>query len=90
MGEKTKERHDCWDCAYKRSIPGNAHVSCIRKWEDVSPPRARQTWYYIFPFNFDPTWQDEFCQGWAKEEDPKKVRIVNPLESIISILGGRL
>lgn len=85
----SKERN-CWNCGYKKEIPGDAHISCVRIFDDVKPPKAKEGRYYIFPYNFDPIWQSEECKGWAKERDLKKTRQSSAMEDVFSILGRRM
>ena len=86
--EEVKENleNTCWNCAYKEDVPGSAHVKCMRAWSDVKPPKAKKTHWYVFPFNFDPIWQEEECNGWAKERDPKRTITLTPLGELLSIM----
>lgn len=84
-----KEEKNCWTCDYKENIPGNAHIKCMRIFDDVEPPKSKETMYYLFPFNFDPIWQEEECKGWAKQKDPGRTRKETPIEEMLSIMGRR-
>lgn len=84
------EVKECWTCGYKEELPGSCHISCTRLFGDVQPPKAKSTKYYLFPFNFDPIWQEEKCKGWAKERDPKKTKQFSPLERVFGLLGRRV
>ena len=89
MAEKEKT---CWTCGYKKNIPGDCHISCVRLFDDVQPPKAKIVqggrWYH-FPMNFDPVWQEEKCMGWAEKKDPKRTKVFSPLEEVFGMLGGR-
>ncbi len=58
-----KTTTNCYECEYKRDIPGNAHISCAFPWTKSTskPPEAKKTQWYWFPYNFDPVWQTESC-----------------------------
>lgn len=86
-------RADCWHCAYRRNIPGNAHVECARTFKDVPKPDldrygVRSGWCF-WPLNFDPTWVGA-CQGFSAKEEPDKLRgedDVDPLIGLLALLG---
>ncbi|GAF86912.1 unnamed protein product [marine sediment metagenome] len=86
----SKEEKNCWTCGYKEEVPGSCHISCMRIWEDMQPPKAKSTRYYLFPMNFDPVWQEEKCKGWTKKRDPIKTKQFSPLERVFGVLGRRL
>lgn len=52
-----KNAPDCYQCANRRSIPGDAHSRCLAfnaKVEGHSHG-IRNGWF-MWPFNFDPVW----------------------------------
>jgi len=70
----------CWSCAYKKSIPGDAHIRCRFDWvgQEFPMPRGdehgiKNGWYW-FPLNYDPVWMLFPCSQWAKDIDPTKVK----------------
>jgi hypothetical protein len=81
----------CNGCAYRESIPGDAHSRCVFDWsqalKDVPPdpaPRVRQ--WFRFPFNYDPVWGPDTCAQRSETRDPKKIAKPNPLADILSLL----
>ncbi len=81
----------CCHCAYKAEVPGSAHIQCLRA--DVShpiPESKRIAQWFIFPFNYDPTWGPAECPGFATKRDPMLLRKQNALTDLISIMGRRL
>jgi len=76
----------CEGCAYKREVPGSAHIACAYQWETV--PYATRRWF-LFPFNYDPLWGPDHCHSRAEVADPKKIIPDSPMFNLISILGGR-
>lgn len=59
---------NCYDCAYRGSIAGNAHSRCTNKKAKVegAPYGIRSGWFN-FPYNFDPTWLIS-CDGFKAKE----------------------
>ena len=85
----------CYECAYRKSIPGDAHSQCVFKWTDSEhrSPRGdshgiRNGWY-MFPINFDPTWGPDECPAFSETADPGMVREGDGIDNLLSILGTR-
>lgn len=82
----------CWDCAYRKNVPGNAHIECMRDFKKIEAPErdahgVRNGWCF-FPTLFDPVWLGK-CKGFAKKLNPKNVRKASSaMESIFAILGS--
>lgn len=59
---------NCYDCEYRRSVPGDAHSSCVAVGAEVTGKETgiRRGWFW-WPWNFDPVWLEE-CNGF-KEKD---------------------
>ena len=89
-------KKNCYNCAYKNIIPGSAHFKCVFNWKksNKTSPKANEhgikKGWYIFPFNFDPVWQEEPCQAYSKIEDPNMIYEFNSFEDILSIFGRHL
>ena len=82
----------CRDCAYRTSIPGNAHIRCRFDWArlpDAIPTtdarHAISAGWFMFPFNYDPVWGPDECS--AKSEVAEHVAKPNPLADLLSLLG---
>lgn len=83
----------CDGCAYRQSIPGNAHVSCVYRWEPTElraaipapPPRVRQ--WFMFPFNYDPVWGPDQCPARAEKRDPAKTMPDDPMLDLLRLLA---
>ena len=86
----------CKGCAYRESIPGDAHIRCVFDWfpperldafvrlhADV-PARAAQ--WFRFPFNYDPVWGPNECASRAETRDPANVAKPNLLADLLSLL----
>ncbi len=64
------ERNECYQCIYKRKVPGNAHVACAN-------PDASMTgdsygiWngWFFYPFVFDPIWKTKKCTHFKQKEN---------------------
>lgn len=75
MAEK-KERtchNQCYDCKFRGGVPGSAHSSCNFNWaeSEKEPPQAdahgKRSGWYIFPWNFDPVWQETMCEAFEEK-----------------------
>lgn len=81
----------CYECAYRREIPGNCHIACTFDWKKsdlkikADVPRNAARWL-TFPYNYDPTWGDS-CPAQAKAIEPGKQREFSPMENILSLLA---
>jgi hypothetical protein len=52
-----KDKPNCYECVYRKGVPGDAHSECSNKEADVIGYSygAKQGWF-TWPYNFDPTW----------------------------------
>lgn len=80
---------DCYRCAYRRRVPGDAHSECARDFKDVEIPQlndygVRSGWCY-FPVNFDPVWVGE-CKGFSSEENKNHLR-TEPSDAFVMMLA---
>lgn len=58
---------NCYDCKFRKDIPGDAHIGCLNTAAHVegNPHGIRHGWFY-WPWNFDPTWLVS-CDGFAEK-----------------------
>ena len=84
-------------CAYKDLLPGNSHISCSFNWGKYSEKKvpknqgsSRTNKWFLFPFNFDPTWGPDKCEGYNTELKLKDKKEINSLDYLISLMGKRL
>lgn len=83
----------CQGCAYRESIPGDAHIRCVYKWDPAElraaiplpTPHVRR--WFLFPFNYDPTWGPDACPARSETRDASRTTPSNPLGDLISLLG---
>lgn len=63
----------CEKCAYKRHIPGDAHIQCVFNWDKLEIPKftggKKQQQWFIFPINFDPVWGGTDCDGFHSQSE---------------------
>ena len=85
----------CYDCAYRGTIPGNAHSKCLFDFKKAridmpagDPYGIKQGWY-IFPLNYDPVWMDTDCGGFAEQPDEDLTKVFDVVEDTLSLLGRR-
>ena len=86
----------CHGCAYRKSIPGDAHSRCVFDWaQDVDGLKAllgaahvnqRTAQWFRFPFNYDPTWGPDQCSQRAETADATKIAPANPFADLLSLL----
>jgi len=59
---------DCYNCKYKRNIPGDAHVSCVNHDPKVKgDAHGIESGWFFYPLNFDPIWGSGCTNFEAKE-----------------------
>jgi len=57
---------NCYVCAYRRSIPGDAHSTCKNYEANVQGnAHGKRMGWFFWPINFDPTWL-ESCDGFKE------------------------
>jgi hypothetical protein len=67
--EKEQAMSECWSCIHRRSIPGDAHISCIKPDPQMTghPHGVRNGWF-LYPINFDPVWKAKLCANYEAKE----------------------
>lgn len=82
------KKPNCYDCAHRREIPGDAHTRCNNHKANVkgSLLGIRNGWF-MWPLNFDPTWL-EACNGFSTSEEDRKAETkrLDPLVELFSML----
>ncbi len=67
---KPKMCGKCYECKHREGIPGDCHSSCTnRSATVVGAERGIANGWFVWPYNFDPTWL-EACDGFK----PRAVR----------------
>lgn len=58
----------CYSCAFRRTIPGDAHSACANTTAKVEGEDHGKVlgWFY-WPINFDPVWLKS-CNGFKQKE----------------------
>lgn len=83
---------NCYNCAYKQPVPGDAHIECKLDWTkvDSKPPLANEhgikSGWYMFPINFDPAWQTEQCKCFSETSEEGMIRQGSAIDLIMAIL----
>ena len=64
--------NDCYQCMYKRSIPGDCHLSCSNPDFTITGNEhgITQGWFF-YPFNYDPIWMTSKCHNFSILEKNK-------------------
>lgn len=84
------KKPDCYKCVHCLPCPGDAHKRCNNTEAKVSgnPHGIRMGWF-LWPFNFDPSWLEE-CDGFSDDpEDKLPYKNSNPLIEIAALMGKR-
>ena len=84
----------CYECAYRGSVPGSAHIACRFAWAKSEHPiplgkehGVRNGWW-VFPMDFDPVWMISECPAFADEADPEMIAEHGPLDTVLAMLAG--
>ena len=88
----------CHDkCIYKENIPGNCHISCLFDWNKNSKKEVPKNTnggestnkWFLFPFNYDPVWGPNKCDGYSTVLNSEDKKEFDPMENLRKILGKR-
>lgn len=62
---------ECYSCKFRRDIPGDAHSQCIKPDPDMKGhPHGIKNGWFVYPYNFDPTWKLKDCANYESKENP--------------------
>ena len=83
----------CYKCGYRGKNPGSEHIRCKYNWRksELSAPKGNphgiKHGWWIFPFNFDPTWMLSDCIAFATESQKEMIiEEYDPLFELAAIL----
>ena len=61
--------NNCNKCIYKRTVPGDAHISCVNPDPDMTgDEHGILSGWFFYPVVFDPVWGTKECVNF-KEKD---------------------
>lgn len=61
-------KSNCYNCIHRREIAGDAHSRCAnRDAEVIGHEHGIKKGWFVWPYNFDPTWLVK-CDGFAQKE----------------------
>ena len=61
--------NECYSCKHKRSVPGNAHIKCVKPNTDMrGNQHGIKNGWFIYPFLFDPAWKEVMCKNYESCE----------------------
>lgn len=62
-------RNDCGNCRFKRDVPGNSHIQCVKPDPDMTGNQhgIKEGWF-MYPILFDPTWCTAKCKNYESTE----------------------
>ena len=68
------EMNECYLCAHKRSVPGNAHIECKKPDPEIrGNPHGIKNGWFMYPLLFDPVWKEVACNNYEDYESMKSV-----------------
>ena len=57
---------NCHQCKYRRSIPGDCHITCINPDPNMTGhSHGIKNGWFFYPFNFDPAWKTKTCDNFV-------------------------
>ena len=62
-------KDDCYQCKYKRNVPGNAHIACANPDQEMTghPHGIKKGWFF-YPICFDPVWKTKTCSNFEEKK----------------------
>ncbi len=72
MSKEKTMMNECYSCSGRRTIPGDCHTKCATP--DASMTGNRHgilNGWFMYPFNFDPTWKTAMCKNYVNKESEK-------------------
>lgn len=71
MAKKRDVINACYKCRYRGTLPGNRHSRCTHPnkndIEVIGDKYGKSQGWFMWPFNFDPTWLVS-CSGFKQKE----------------------
>ena len=62
--DEKRMMRECWDCAHKRKVPGNAHIMCTMPDAGMSGNKhGIKNGWFMYPLLFDPVWKTKLCSN---------------------------
>ena len=66
---KRDMRNECYHCANKREVPGNAHIKCVKPDADmIGNKHGIINGWFMYPLLFDPVWKETMCKNFENHE----------------------
>jgi hypothetical protein len=68
MKATNKAMTECWTCAHRREVPGNAHIRCSNPDPAMQgDPHGTKNGWFFYPIVFDPTWKTKECANFEEK-----------------------
>ena len=62
-------RKECYHCAHKREVPGNAHIQCVKPDANMQGNQhGIDSGWFFYPLLFGPTWKTVMCKNYENHE----------------------
>lgn len=74
MNTTKEQKHDCYECEHRGTIPGSCHSCCRhpeigrKKLNIEGNPTAIRGGWFMWPGNFDPVWLEN-CDGFEQKKE---------------------
>ncbi len=69
MADELTKINECFQCARRRNIPGDAHIRCVKPDPEMTgdPHGIKKGWFW-YPLNFDPNWKTKMCNNFKQKK----------------------
>lgn len=72
------ESPKCYNCRYKRNIPGDTHIQCVKPDSGMTgDPHGIKSGWFTYPFNFDPIWMTKECSKYCGVNESELIALIN-------------
>lgn len=72
------ESPKCYSCRYKRNVPGDAHIQCVKPDPGmIGDPHGIKNGWFMYPVNFDPIWMAKECSKYCSVNESEFNSIFN-------------
>jgi len=66
--------HECYDCIHRKEVFYSAHSQCGKPDAEMTGNKhGIENGWFMYPFNFDPTWKTKFCSNFEAKSNSVSV-----------------
>ncbi len=72
--EERKMMRECYECANRSKVFYSAHSQCNKPDAEMTGnEHGIKNGWFMYPFNFDPTWKTKLCSNFEKQSNSVSV-----------------